>query len=523
MRVSKHKRIGLTLLLMTFALPVASGGHSVSQIFVDGVLSSNKLTMTYFVGIQDIAYAVDQESDLGDTMAGARVREGIEVTRKHLQDGMQVILEDGSGVGGLFVRADVPTVGEGVNALRDFRGEKFAYTFDYTFARPPESIDFLQTYQSTNSVIPVNVTLTLEMQHKANPAVVAFPIGDRMTEPASIALDWSDEADEPIEVTTIVTEPINAYLYIHHHEVRLEMVMSLGTMETWIPVPRANDAFVDVSEQEMMKDSLEGFFSFHNPLKVNGSPVRFDVLRMGFFESDAADFLTQVEARRIETEKAYLGVVLISKVDDLPDHVELTWTMFNDQVDLVRGVVFTREQGDLFTCTPDASQYEWMDPGNLALPQVEGIQVADVKLGTAEQTALIASLLNNVYQSFAYHDESDVYDALDQSVYGALLAELYLKIKRSLIMQSQGGAVARVQKMMVTDVAPSGKQIEDGFSRSVTWQVDGTIEHWGHLHTRVNEYTAELGVIRVGNIWKIRDMKVLRQKQVKVRTSLRML
>lgn len=523
MRFSKQNCVGLALLLLTFVLAMVSSGHSVSQIFVDGVLSSNKLTMTYFVGIQDIAYAVDEESGLEDTMAGARVQEGIALTRKHLLDGMQVMLADDSLVQGHFVCADVPTVGGGMHALRDFRDEKFAFTYEYAFVRPPETLGFLQAYQSTNSVIPVNVTLTLEMQQKGAPAVVTFPIGDRMTEPATIALDWSDEADEPIEITTIVTEPINAYLYIHHHEVRLEMVMSLGTLETWIPVPRANDAFVDVSEQEMMKDSLEGFFSFHNPLKVNGSPVRFDVSRMGFFESDAADFLTQVEARRVATEKAYFGVVLVSKVDDLPDAVALTWTMFNDQVDLVRGVVFTRDKGDLFTCTPDASQYEWSDPGNLTLPAVEGIQVAGTKLGAAEQTSLIEALLNNVYQSFAYHDESDVYDALDQSVYGDLLAELYLKIKHSLIMQEQGGAVARVQQMVVTDVAPSGKEIADGFARIVTWQVDGTIEHWGHLHTRVNEYTAEFGIIRVGNVWKIRDMKVLGQKQVKVRTSLRML
>ena len=103
------------------------------------------------------------------------------------------------------------------------------------------------------------------------------------------------------------------------------------------------------------------------------------------------------------------------------------------------------------------------------------------------------SLLRNVYRAFDYHSESDIYDALARSVQGDLLADLYLKIKQGLIMQEQGGAVARVQEVKVIKAEPVEGKSQNGFAERVTWQVEGTVEHWGHIHLRVNEYSRRPG------------------------------
>jgi hypothetical protein len=244
---------------------------------------------------------------------------------------------------------------------------------------------------------------------------------------------------------------------------------------------------------------------------------------MGFFTADASDFLGQKEPRRIEADRSYIGVVLTSEVNDLPDQVDLKWTMFNDYVDLVRGVVFTRNRGELFTCTPEMKSFSWTNPGDISLPKIESVMVKDKEPDLDQQTTIITSLLGHIYESFELHDESNVYDALDRNVDGDLLAELYLKIKRSLVMQEQGGAVARVQDLFVTDVRSAENAIPNGFSCIATWQLDGTVEHWGHMHTRVNEYSAEITVVDSGDVWKMRSMRVMAQKQIKVRTALRML
>ncbi len=133
------------------------------------------------------------------------------------------------------------------------------------------------------------------------------------------------------------------------------------------------------------------------------------------------------------------------------------------------------------------------------------------------------SLLRNVYRAFDYHNESDIYDALARSVQGDLLADLYLKIKQGLIMQEQGGAVARVQEVRVVKTEATEGGSKNGFAERVTWQVEGTVEHWGHIHARVNEYSADLEIEPAGGSWKITALNVSRQSQVKSAVLLRKL
>ena len=62
---------------------------------------------------------------------------------------------------------------------------------------------------------------------------------------------------------------------------------------------------------------------------------------------------------------------------------------------------------------------------------------------------------------------------------------------------------------------PVEKAAKNGFAERVTWQVEGTVEHWGHIHTRVNEYSADLEIAPADGAWKITAMNVARQSLVK--------
>jgi hypothetical protein len=85
-----------------------------------------------------------------------------------------------------------------------------------------------------------------------------------------------------------------------------------------------------------------------------------------------------------------------------------------------------------------------------------------------------------------------VYDALAHSVTGDLLEELFLKIQSGLRMQEQGGAVARVKRVRITHIEMAAPGPGARLPVDCTWRVKGTVEHWGHIHTRENEYTARI-------------------------------
>ncbi len=59
--------------------------------------------------------------------------------------------------------------------------------------------------------------------------------------------------------------------------------------------------------------------------------------------------------------------------------------------------------------------------------------------------AVLNSLLKNIYRSFDFREEEDVYDRLATSVSGDLLSEIYLQNRKSLVVTQAGGARARVK------------------------------------------------------------------------------
>jgi hypothetical protein len=75
-----------------------------------------------------------------------------------------------------------------------------------------------------------------------------------------------------------------------------------------------------------------------------------------------------------------------------------------------------------------------------------------VRLQDSASRVLVAGLLTNVYRAFDFREESDIYDVLERSVEGELLREVYLEMRRGLILASQGGASARVKDVELTDL-----------------------------------------------------------------------
>jgi hypothetical protein len=140
-------------------------------------------------------------------------------------------------------------------------------------------------------------------------------------------------------------------------------------------------------------------------------------------------------------------------------------------------------------------------------------------LSPAQAEAVFLPLHSNIYRAFDYTAESDIYDALAQSVDGPLLDNLYNQVYRGLIMQDQGGAVSRVSAVrpIQTDIESVGVIPEDGrngFDVRIRWQVDGRVTHWGHSHERTNEYLARYTVVQTDDGWRIGGSQMLEQQRV---------
>ncbi|MFT5095387.1 MAG: hypothetical protein ACI93T_004234, partial [Porticoccaceae bacterium] len=147
---------------------------------------------------------------------------------------------------------------------------------------------------------------------------------------------------------------------------------------------------------------------------------------------------------------------------------------------------------------------------------------SDARVPSSKQAEQIShSLIRNVYQAFDFHGEKETYDALDAVVDGPLLRSLYLQIRRSLLMAEQGGSRSRVLEVRPVSGSIIGTPSQREFQIELRWRVAGEVEHWGHIHTRENEFLGRLSVNNADGFWKLAELKFLSQKRVRFETRLR--
>ncbi len=138
--------------------------------------------------------------------------------------------------------------------------------------------------------------------------------------------------------------------------------------------------------------------------------------------------------------------------------------------------------------------------------------------------AIFEKLHANVYRAFEYREDERIYDALDQSVAGPLLEELYLQIRRNLTVEEQGGAVSRIREIEMLDGVREpfiSSRGNSGFVYRCEWTVTGTVEHWGHIHTRKNRYQATFQVEGLAAGWRITGFEPLREEPIDRQIRLR--
>ena len=127
---------------------------------------------------------------------------------------------------------------------------------------------------------------------------------------------------------------------------------------------------------------------------------------------------------------------------------------------------------------------------------------------------VITGLLHNIYHAFDYRDESMVYDLLEQSISGDLLEEIYLKMRRSLELDNQGGARAKVKAVTLEKLTAHRLDGDIGFIADATWRVTGSVGHWGHVHQRVNQYQAQLRIQSIDRRWKLTGLEIFNEERL---------
>lgn len=318
-----------------------------------------------------------------------------------------------------------------------------------------------------------------------------------------------------------------SFIYVTPHEIRHEVLIPLLTLESWMPLKRRDPDFLEVSEQQAARKQIEAFFTERNPVLLNGQPVRAIVDRVNFFGLDIRDFAVNGKPRKVGVHQARVGIILsyhLPRKAGSPvglRSVKLTWQTFGIHAEFLRSIVYIHDDDPAeHFLRPDNPTYEWKAEQNAPAVSVPPVVAGKTKLSQINAEKVSTELLQNIYRAFEYRDEEATYDALATSVDGRLLRTLYLQVRKSLLVAEQGNARSRVR-----EVKPVRSRLltstPQKLELNLTWQTSGQVEHWGHIHSRENEYRARLSLAARDGAWKLVECRFLGQKRLRFQTKLR--
>jgi hypothetical protein len=319
---------------------------------------------------------------------------------------------------------------------------------------------------------------------------------------------------------------VYGFLYVEDYQLRLELLVPLATLETLVEIPRENPEVLTVAEQLAARDRVAALFEDRIGAELDGVDAPAALNRLDVYGVDFRDFAMRPERRDVGTARARVGAILTWNARAPLQRARVTFDIFNPYIPVLRCNVFTRDGVEQKTLMPQRPYIAWEREGEAVAPDIRLAPVEDRKPDDRKVAAIFGALLRNIYRAFDFRIEEEVYDALAGSVGGELLSTLYLEIRRGLVVAEQGGALSRVRQVDIVDAeraAPvaSGSGRTPGFGVRATWRVAGTVEHWGHVHERVNQYEALFTIRALDGAWKITGLEMLDQERVSDGTSLR--
>ncbi len=431
----------------------------------------------------------------------------------------------------------------------------------YRFEHRPESITF-----GVNR--PANIGFVV--YHK-KVAVNDF----RYLGPAQkLNLDWNDPWYSSFETRALrrtYFAPMSGFIYVEPYEVRKEIIARPKTLQEWVDLGLEGRETIPVAMQDKIKRTAAEFLRQHHKVVIDGEEIPPELARINFLERTLTTSRVIDPPVELDVNSAILGAIFVyPTVEPLPQQVTMDWDLFNDKIQMIP-VSAVDQAGALPTyLEPDFAVLEWQNflrfpelptlrailkpptalekaashlrwvlmvaalwavwslwqrklpgaflkvPGTLALVVIAAASFwlgQKARPSDADSMEVVSGLLHNVYRAFDFRAEEDIYDVLDKSVNGDLLAQIYLETRRGLELANQGGARAKVKEIEVVDLATRSGE-NGGFIASATWNVAGSVGHWGHVHQRRNRYQAELNIQPVDGVWKLTNLEILQEERL---------
>ena len=390
----------------------------------------------------------------------------------------------------------------------------------------------------------------------------------------SLNLDWKDpwySRFDNINLRRHHQSSLMSFLYDDPYEVRHEVLVRVKDLEEWINLGYELDDTIEVEDQDALKEKISTFLVKRNVVTIDGKLGQPIIDKIHFVKWSLAGIQIQEIKEPMDYSSAVIGVIFAYPHDSIAQNISVNWDMFSEKIKIVPNVA-TDPAGPMpYNLRPDDNVLVWQNfMKKYKLPAISEVEVSHAKvpvlylvamifiifgllkviknykrnslkfglvillgvlfigLGSyfkqsisipfmqqssfskPEASSVISHLLKNTYRAFDFREESDIYDKLAISNDEQLLASLYIQTKKSMVLESQGGIQVKVKDVEVTDVEEVSSNAE-GIAFKCKWIVKGDVGHWGHIHSRTNQYEAILHIKPENNVWKLNKIDIVEE------------
>lgn len=512
-----------TLVWTIFFIDKSDASHPISLTRASIYLTREAAEVRIEVFLEDLYLFHQLQPNREDFLNLSVIRQGIQLHEQFLSERFEITDVQGNRFESQSVSVapyDLPA--EGV-PLSDLMGHQLVFDLQYNFDQPPEFLTFTQMFTDEEAILPSETKL--EIKQQGGGALVEHTLLPH--EPYSMRVNWenpplSPEASEEersawqkrakeslLGITNY--SRVYSFLYIDDFEVRHEFLIPYLSLDEDLVLARDEDSLLDLTEQDLARQQIEGYFASGNPLTIDGRLQKPIVQRCDFYGLDMTDFAIPSKRRVVPVANARVALILTYRLDATPSSLELTWNRFNNAIWSVSTSIIGQGEPirkDL-SRIGEGNTLKWTRPSDWRLPDtirpvkavrtqsapeplsitllllgliavgisapaaaagrlrlattagilslcsiLLGLQIGNplsaapnLPLDDEEAGAVFEKLHDNIYAAFQRRTEESIYDGLESSVDGDLLRRIYLEISQGLTDEENGAANAKIESI----------------------------------------------------------------------------
>ncbi len=511
---------------------------------------------------------VEQESDQGSAQAESRA--------------LSIVERDGQALQTEIRKLEYRTR---IDRASPLAGQRDPFSGQIVPSPPTDPrVLFVEVFFPFQNSVPKELTIVPPSRDGEPLVTIGMQVFDRevpvtdfrfLSKPAELKIHWPDPWDSRFSAESLnrkAQDGTSSFLYIEPREVRHETLIRLRELAPWIGETFTVGQTLSPQRSALIVNQAASFLASRNPVTIDGKSVQPSNATAKLLELTSQGFQVVEPGKEVSVNNAFIGAILSFSSAELPDHVTVTWDMFDEEISRV-ATISNDIAGPFFgAVTPADPQFHWQNH----LLQYQRASVTQIPVEQQKRqkptVALIAGIISAVSLCFllltkgkvakragcvtmiaatsatfvfsGYLPElpwnkpeppepqvaEDILRSMVENlntvtleispaarkaelthiVTEASLSDIATEVERGLVIRTPGGSLATVTEIRDLNLERVDPTLKPGgFSTLAKWTVKAQGGHWGHAHMRAVTFRVLTEVVPESGQWKLDGLTVI--------------